>query len=76
MPSIETLAGKTFEPDLPNRLLSIAGEIREAGGRAFLVGGWVRDALLGRTCRDYDVGVYDLTEDEEVGLKINRISQD
>ena len=68
MPSIETLAGKTFEPDLPNRLLSIAGEIREAGGRAFLVGGWVRDALLGRTCRDYDVEVYDLTQDELIPI--------
>jgi tRNA nucleotidyltransferase (CCA-adding enzyme) len=63
-----TLAGKSFEPDLPRRLLSIAGEIREAGGRAFLVGGWVRDALLGRDCRDYDVEVYDLTQDELVPI--------
>ncbi len=68
MPSIVTLAGKTFEPDLPRRLLSIAGEIREAGGRAFLVGGWVRDALLGKDCRDYDVEVYDLTQDELVPI--------
>lgn len=64
MPSIVTLAGKAFEPDLPKRLLSIAGEIREAGGRAFLVGGWVRDALLGKNCRDYDVEVYDLTQEQ------------
>ena len=63
-----TLAGKPFEPDLPKRLLSIAGEIREAGGRAFLVGGWVRDALLGKDCRDYDVEVYDLTQDELVPI--------
>ena len=68
MPTIVTLAGKTFEPDLPKRLLSIAGEIREAGGRAFLVGGWVRDALLGKDCRDYDVEVYDLTQDELVPI--------
>ena len=68
MPSIMTLAGKPFEPDLPKRLLSIAGEIREAGGRAFLVGGWVRDALLGKDCRDYDVEVYDLTQDELVPI--------
>ena len=68
MPSIVTLAGKAFEPDLPKRLLSIAGEIREAGGRAFLVGGWVRDALLGKDCRDYDVEVYDLTQDELVPI--------
>ena len=68
MPTIMTLAGKLFEPDLPKRLLSIAGEIREAGGRAFLVGGWVRDALLGKDCRDYDVEVYDLTQDELVPI--------
>ena len=68
MPAIVTLAGKSFEPDLPKRLLSIAGEIREAGGRAFLVGGWVRDALLGKDCRDYDVEVYDLTQDELVPI--------
>ena len=68
MPSIITLAGETFEPDLPKRLLAIAGEIREAGGRAFLVGGWVRDALLGSNCRDYDVEVYDLAQDELVPI--------
>ena len=55
MPTVQTLAGVNFDPDLPNRLLAIAGEIREVGGRAFLVGGWVRDALLGKDCRDYDV---------------------
>ena len=52
MPSLLTLAGDCYEPDLPGRLLSIAGDIRSAGGRAFLVGGWVRDALLGKACSD------------------------
>ena len=50
MAKIQTLAGEWFEPDLPGRLLKIAGDIREAGARAFLVGGWVRDALLGKSC--------------------------
>ena len=68
MPTVQTLAGVNFDPDLPNRLLAIAGEIREVGGRAFLVGGWVRDALLGKDCRDYDVEVYDLTQDELVPI--------
>ena len=63
-----TLADESFEPDLPHRLLTIASEIRDAGGRAFLVGGWVRDALLGKNCRDYDVEVYDLTQDELVPI--------
>ena len=68
MPMISTLAGGTFEPDLPKRLLAIAGEIREAGGRAFLVGGWVRDALFGKDCRDYDVEVYDIAQDELIPI--------
>lgn len=68
MPSILTLAGERYEPDIPGRLLSIAGDIRSAGGRAFLVGGWVRDALLGKDCRDYDIEVYDLTQDELVPI--------
>ena len=62
-PAIQTLAGETFEPELPGRLLGIADDIRAAGGRAFLVGGWVRDALLGKGCRDYDIEVYDMTQD-------------
>ena len=55
MITVRTLSGTEFSPELPGRLLKIAGEIRDAGGRAFLVGGWVRDALLGKSCRDYDI---------------------
>ena len=68
MARIQTLAGEWFEPELPNRLLKIAGDIRDAGGRAFLVGGWVRDALLGKSCRDYDVEVYDMAQDALVPI--------
>lgn len=68
MAKVQTLSGQWFEPDLPGRLLKIAGDIREAGGRAFLVGGWVRDALLGRPCRDYDVEVYDMVQDALVPI--------
>lgn len=68
MAKVQTLSGQWFEPDLPGRLLKIAGDIREAGGRAFLVGGWVRDALLGRSCRDYDVEVYDMAQDSLVPI--------
>lgn len=68
MAKVQTLSGRWFEPDLPGRLLKIAGDIREAGGRAFLVGGWVRDALLGRSCRDYDVEVYDMAQDALVPI--------
>ena len=68
MARIQTLAGEWFEPDLPGRLLKIAGDIRDAGGRAFLVGGWVRDALLGKPCRDYDIEVYDMAQDALVPI--------
>ena len=68
MAKVQTLAGEWFEPELPNRLLKIAGDIRDAGGRAYLVGGWVRDALLGKGCRDYDVEVYDMAQDALVPI--------
>lgn len=45
---------------LPLRLLEIAGEINQAGGQAYLVGGWVRDYLLGRPSQDFDIEVYGL----------------
>lgn len=68
MATVQTLAGETFEPELPKRLLKIAGEIREAGGRAYLVGGWVRDAMLGGNCRDYDIEVYDMEQDDLIAI--------
>lgn len=39
----------------------ISAAIREAGGRAYLVGGYVRDTLLGRKSKDIDLEVYGLT---------------
>ena len=60
---MNTIEGKDFEPELPPKLLQIADNIRATSGRAFLVGGWVRDAMLGRECRDFDVEVYGITQD-------------
>lgn len=68
MATVQTLSGEIFEPELPKRLLKIAGEIREAGGRAYLVGGWVRDAMLGGNCRDYDIEVYDMEQDDLIAI--------
>ena len=42
----------------------IASHVREAGGRACLVGGCVRDQLLGRPVKDWDVEVYGLPRDQ------------
>jgi tRNA nucleotidyltransferase (CCA-adding enzyme) len=45
------------------RAADIATAVREAGGRALIVGGWVRDRLLGRDSKDIDVEVYGLPSD-------------
>ena len=34
--------------------------VRDAGGRALIVGGWVRDRLMGRPSKDIDLEVYGL----------------
>lgn len=39
---------------------AIARAAREAGGRALIVGGWVRDRLLGRDPKDIDLEVFGL----------------
>ncbi len=39
---------------------AIAHVVREHGGRALVVGGWVRDRLLGRPGKDVDLEVYGL----------------
>ena len=46
--------------DLPK---PIAERVREAGGRALVVGGWVRDRLLGQPSKDIDLEVYGLDPD-------------
>jgi tRNA nucleotidyltransferase (CCA-adding enzyme) len=44
--------------ELLDRAREIAASIREAGGRALIVGGWVRDRLMDRASKDIDVEVY------------------
>ena len=43
---------------LPDRAREIALAVRDAGGRALVVGGWVRDAIAGRTSKDVDLEVF------------------
>ncbi|MDX2108930.1 MAG: polynucleotide adenylyltransferase [Verrucomicrobiota bacterium] len=47
----------------PAELLDLAHLVQTAGGRALLVGGCVRDALLNLEVKDYDVEVYGLEAD-------------
>ncbi len=44
-------------------ILRVARLLRDAGGRALLVGGCVRDGLLGRPAKDIDMEVYGLAID-------------
>ncbi len=42
---------------------AIARRVRDAGGRAVIVGGWVRDRIMGRPCKDVDLEVYGVHAD-------------
>lgn len=46
--------------DIPERVIALAHAIRDEGGRALLVGGCVRDALMGNQPKDWDLEVYQL----------------
>ncbi|HZT58939.1 MAG TPA: CCA tRNA nucleotidyltransferase [Pyrinomonadaceae bacterium] len=43
---------------VPEKILRLARAVGEAGGRALMVGGCVRDRLMGRGVKDWDVEVY------------------
>jgi tRNA nucleotidyltransferase (CCA-adding enzyme) len=43
---------------VPEKILRLSREVREAGGRALMVGGCVRDRLMGLGAKDWDVEVY------------------
>jgi tRNA nucleotidyltransferase (CCA-adding enzyme) len=45
-------------PDELSTAAAIADAVRGAGGRALIVGGWVRDRLLGHPSKDIDIEVY------------------
>jgi len=43
---------------IPEKVLALAQAVRDAGGRALLVGGCVRDLLMGNEPNDWDLEVY------------------
>lgn len=51
-------AADTTEPGIDPSAMRIVQAVHEAGGRALIVGGWVRDRLLGRTSKDIDIEVF------------------
>jgi tRNA nucleotidyltransferase (CCA-adding enzyme) len=42
----------------PKKIVELAASIRDSGGRAMLVGGCVRDELMGKEPKDWDLEVY------------------
>jgi len=46
--------------DLPEGIFACARQLVAVGGRVFVVGGAVRDALLGKPVKDYDLEVFGL----------------
>lgn len=49
-------------PHLPPLVRRIADAAHARGGRALVVGGWVRDVLLGHVSKDVDIEVYGIPE--------------
>src|SRR5437016_8080426 len=54
-------------PDLKQHAISIVQSLREAGHQAYLVGGCVRDLLLGCEPDDYDITT-DATPNQVMGI--------
>ena len=65
MPVLDDTLRSLRRDDNPDLTLvrELAALVRGLGGRAWLVGGCVRDALLGRPCHDFDVEVYGVPAD-------------
>lgn len=59
-----------------SELLKLCEAVRDAGGRAMVVGGSVRDRLLGMESKDFDLEVYNLAPDRLRGVleRIGRVN--
>jgi tRNA nucleotidyltransferase (CCA-adding enzyme) len=53
----------TLAPDLREVVLDVARRVRDAGGRALMVGGAVRDLLLHQPAKDIDLEVFGIPPD-------------
>lgn len=56
------------------KVLDLARIIKENGGQALLVGGSVRDSLMGKISKDFDLEIYGL-EPEEIERVVQQIGK-
>ncbi|HTB63048.1 MAG TPA: polynucleotide adenylyltransferase [Opitutales bacterium] len=59
----DNLQNVPLSDELTAAVANLAQRVRDQGGRAVLVGGCVRDALLGQTAKDADLEVFGLAPD-------------
>ncbi|HKO95894.1 MAG TPA: HD domain-containing protein [Pyrinomonadaceae bacterium] len=59
---------------IPQRVLELSSAIQLAGGRAMLVGGCVRDQLMGHQPKDWDLEVYGI-DPENLRLLLDKFGQ-
>jgi tRNA nucleotidyltransferase (CCA-adding enzyme) len=50
-------------PAVPPLAIDVAKAVRDRGGRALIVGGWVRDRMIGRDAKDLDLEVFGLASE-------------
>ncbi|MEP6786803.1 MAG: HDIG domain-containing metalloprotein [Acidobacteriota bacterium] len=50
--------GFVLKTNIPQKVIDLATAVRESGGRAMLVGGCVRDEIMGIGHKDWDIEVY------------------
>ena len=60
----------TVLPPLAPDAERVLAAIRGAGGRPMLVGGWVRDALMGTPGKDIDIEVYGLADPDVLAVAL------
>jgi tRNA nucleotidyltransferase (CCA-adding enzyme) len=70
-------SGLTRHLSTYNKILELAALIKNAGGHALLVGGCVRDFLMGRTSKDFDIEVYGLQaiQVEEIVKTLGKVKE-